>query len=114
MEQKVSSTKETEMISEDKEDAGAVKEVEINKISEDINLMNAEEVSFRDPTSWPQTVKTKQRWTSMEVELLHEVASGRGEHATLKSLYAQFRQKCMENKIPFRTFRSFETKFSRL
>ena len=113
VEQKSSSTKKVEKIGEDTEDAVAVPEVEINKISEDVNIMNAEDVSFRAPTSLPQAVNTKQRWTPMEIELLHEVASRKGEHATLKSLYAQFRQKCMENKIPFRTLKSFETKFSR-
>lgn len=114
VEQKISSTKKAEKIGQDTEDEGAVTEVEINKISEDVNIINAEDVSFRAPTSLPQAVNTKQQWTSMEVELLHKVASRKGEHATLKSLYAQFRQKCMENEIPFRTFRSFETKFSRL
>ncbi|MFI0416545.1 MAG: hypothetical protein ACH255_20695 [Candidatus Thiodiazotropha sp.] len=44
VEHKSSSTKKAERIGEDTEDAVAVPEVEINKISEDVNIMNAEDV----------------------------------------------------------------------
>lgn len=109
-----SATAQTEQTAEFSENVNSENEEESNRITEEGSILSNQDVYFRAPTCVPAAVTCKQRWDSKELELLHDVWSGRSESASMKSLYDAFKQKCMQTDIPFRTFKAFAHKVTRL
>ena len=49
---------------------------------------------------------TKQKWSAKELEIMHDVADRRSQKS-ISELYSEFREICLKNKVPFRTFLAF-------
>ena len=108
-------TTQHEETAESSVNANIVVEGIVNRITEEDSVVNNQEVSLRAPTCLPASVSGKQRWTSKELEVLHDVWNeGRRQSVNMTSLYEAFKQKCMENDTPFRTMKAFAHKVSRL
>lgn len=89
-------------------------EGECHKIPEEEIIVQDQNVSMRAATCLPLGANCNKRWTAKELEILDDVRSGRSEKVPHTSLYEVFKQKCIENGISFRTFKSFNSKLSRM
>jgi len=84
------------------------------RITDDDSLSRADNVAFRAPTCLPVGIRTKERWTPTELELLDEVQSSRDrERMSVTSMYDLFKEKCMANNVSFRSFVAFKRKLDR-
>jgi len=68
--------------------------------------------SRRQSTCQPVKKITNTIWSGRELEILHNVSEI--NETCLQKMYDSFKLKCIQSKIPFRTFRAFESKLRRL
>jgi hypothetical protein len=109
-----SSCKESEEPEESDENAKVEIEASSNQIPDDEVIVENEDICLLAPRCLPVGVNCYTRWTSKEIEILHDVLSEKNENVQLTSLYESFKQKCIGNGVSFRTFKAFKHKVSRV
>lgn len=88
---------------------------ENGRITDEDNLSIVDNVTFRVPTCLPVGLRTKERWTADELELLDEVRRARyREQITLTSAYDLYKKKCLERNVQIRSFVAFKRKVDRM
>ena len=82
-----------------------------NRIAQDEDTENQTVLSR--PVSCLPLVQHKVKWSSRELELLNEIVLIRNGRSA-PAMYTIFKERCLSNGIPFRTFRAFENRLKRV
>lgn len=87
-----------------------------NKITDDDDHVvgaKAGAIERRLPTCQPLVRVTQKAWSREEVEILDELKNS-ATVKTVRALYEIYKEKCLKQHIPFRTFRALKSKLERL